>query len=227
MTEIETIRYTADVVCLRGNDVLAIERGWAPYQGMFALPGGHVDAGETSRTAAVRELLEETGVRVSEDELTLIGVFDRPDRDPRGRYVSAAYLVTVPDHTTARAGDDAVAVRWLPLNAPGPLAFDHDAILHAARHHPARPVMVATDPGRCPAAHPSDPSPCTGPAAVTVVDQHGTRAEGCEHHAARMLASLTGAHLHALPGAPDGATTRTATAAASLPPYAWRRPINR
>lgn len=133
MDNFETIRYTADVVCIRGGDVLVIERGWDPHKGMDALPGGHVDSGETSRTAAARELLEETGVQVDAADLTLVGVWDAPDRDPRGRYITAAYVVTVPKETTARAGDDAAAVRWVPLDAPGPLAFDHGQIVATAR----------------------------------------------------------------------------------------------
>lgn len=123
------MRYTADVVCIRGGDVLLIERGWPPYQGQMALPGGGVDPGETSRAAAARELAEETGVRVAPENLVLVGVYDRPDRDPRGRYVTAAYVVTVPDDTTAQAGDDAAAVQWAPLKAPGELAFDHGEIV--------------------------------------------------------------------------------------------------
>ncbi|KOG44771.1 DNA hydrolase [Streptomyces virginiae] len=130
----ETIRYTADVVCIRGGDVLVIERGWPPHQGRLALPGGHVDAGETSRQAAARELLEETGVSIPADALVLVGVYDGPERDPRGRYVTAAYAAVVPDHTVATAGDDAAAVRWVPLDAPGSLAFDHSEIVHAAWH---------------------------------------------------------------------------------------------
>lgn len=132
----ETIRYTADVVCIRGGQVLVIERGWPPHQGRLALPGGHVDAGETSRQAAARELLEETCVNVPADSLVLVGVYDAPERDPRGRYVTAAYAATVPDGTTATAGDDAAAVRWVPLDAPGSLAFDHGEIVRAAwRRH--------------------------------------------------------------------------------------------
>ncbi|MEU5838597.1 NUDIX hydrolase [Streptomyces diacarni] len=134
MTEtIQTIRYAADVVCIRGGHLLAVERGWPPHQGQDALPGGHVDPGETSRQAAARELLEETGVPVAPEDLVLVGVYDAPDRDPRGRYVSVAYLVTVPAGTTAQAGDDAAAVHWLPLEDPGPLAFDHGQIVRDAR----------------------------------------------------------------------------------------------
>ncbi|WTC68389.1 NUDIX domain-containing protein [Streptomyces anulatus] len=129
----ETIRYAADVVCIRGGDVLVIERGWDPHKGMNALPGGHVDPGESSRAAAARELAEETGVQVDAADLTLVGVWDAPDRDPRGRYITAAYVVTVPEGATARAGDDAAAVRWVRLDAPGALAFDHGQILATAR----------------------------------------------------------------------------------------------
>ena len=130
---IETIRYTADVVCIRGDHVLTIERRWPPHQGQLALPGGHVDPGETSRVAAARELLEETGVQVSANSLTLVGVYDAPERDPRGRYVTVAYAVTVPADTVTQAGDDAAAVRWVPIDRPGNLAFDHGQILADAR----------------------------------------------------------------------------------------------
>ncbi|WP_369359587.1 NUDIX domain-containing protein [Streptomyces sp. cg2] len=128
----ETIRYTADVVATTPDGhVLLIERGWPPYQGHWALPGGHVDPGETSRTAAARELEEETGVQVDASDLRQIGVFDRPDRDPRGRYITAAYLAAVPADTPIAAGDDARSARWWPLEDLPPLAFDHADILHA------------------------------------------------------------------------------------------------
>ncbi|MFV8133241.1 NUDIX domain-containing protein [Streptomyces syringium] len=228
----EVIRYTADVVCIRDGAVLLIERGWPPHQGQLALPGGHVDPGETSRAAAARELEEETGVVVDAADLALVGVYDDPARDPRGRYISAAYTVTVPTDTSAQAGDDAAAVQWMPLDTPGTLAFDHAQIIYDARCQQlaagyARQVAGETDTGRCPAAHPSDPSTCVGPVAVTVADELGAGADGCEHHAARMLASLRGARVYDLPDAPAGAAARTATAAGAMPPYAWRRPVTR
>ncbi|MER7069319.1 NUDIX hydrolase [Streptomyces albidoflavus] len=136
MTEnLETIRYTADVVCLRGDDVLVIRRGWEPHKDQLALPGGHVDRGETSRAAAARELQEETGIRVAAEDLDRLDIYDRPDRDPRGRYVSVAYAVTVAEDTVAQAGTDATAVQWVPLAEPGALAFDHGEIVADARRH--------------------------------------------------------------------------------------------
>ncbi|WP_235438007.1 NUDIX domain-containing protein [Kitasatospora griseola] len=129
-----TPSYTVDVACVRRRngvlEVLLIERGDAPFKGRLALPGGYVDEGETSRTAAVRELKEETRVWVPEAALTLVGVYDTPDRDPRGWTVSAAYWIEVPAGTEAVAGDDAAATRWVPLaSPPEAMAFDHARIL--------------------------------------------------------------------------------------------------
>ncbi|GCD99734.1 NUDIX domain-containing protein [Embleya hyalina] len=133
----ERITYTADVVCIRDGHVLLITRGWPPHEGRLALPGGWVDPGETSLSAAARELWEETGVRVDVEDLVLVGVYDDPERDPRGRYVSAAYTVTVPADTTARAGDDAAAVQWVRFDRlPQELAFDHRHILDDALSGP-------------------------------------------------------------------------------------------
>ncbi|MCX4682469.1 NUDIX hydrolase [Streptomyces sp. NBC_01433] len=130
----EETRYTADVVIMTPDGhVLLIERDWEPYEGQWALPGGHQDEGETSRLAAARELLEETGVRVDPDQLRMVGTWDQPGRDPRGRYSTDAYLAVVPAGTPIVAGDDARTVRWWPATGlPAQLAFDHAEILTAA-----------------------------------------------------------------------------------------------
>ncbi|WP_329564362.1 NUDIX hydrolase (plasmid) [Streptomyces uncialis] len=129
-----TIRYTADVVALTpGGNVLLIERGRPPFEGAWALPGGHLDDAEAPHTAGARELAEETGVHVNVGDLHQIGAWDQPGRDPRGRYITFAYMVTVPDGTPVTAGDDARNARWWPLNAlPEQLAFDHADIINAA-----------------------------------------------------------------------------------------------
>ncbi|HWU10549.1 MAG TPA: NUDIX hydrolase [Streptomyces sp.] len=125
----ETIRYTADVVLLAAGHVLLIQRRWDPHAGSWALPGGHVDAGEASLQAAVRELKEETGITVTADELRQVGAFDAPGRDPRGRYVTVAYTATLPELTAPTPLDDAADARWWPINALPDLAFDHADIL--------------------------------------------------------------------------------------------------
>ncbi|MCP9213309.1 NUDIX domain-containing protein [Streptomyces sp. NEAU-Y11] len=123
----ETIRYTADVVLLAADHVLLIERGWEPFAGAWALPGGHVDSGESSLAAAARELEVETGITVPDADLRQVGAYDAPSRDPRGRYVTVAYTATLPATVPPSAGDDATAARWWPLDALPDLAFDHAA----------------------------------------------------------------------------------------------------
>lgn len=127
----ETIRYTADVVLLAAGHVLLIQRRWDPHAGSWALPGGHVDAGETSLQAAVRELKEETGITVPVDALCQVGAFDAPGRDPRGRYVTVAYTATLSEPDAPTPLDDAADARWWPLTDLPPLAFDHADILTA------------------------------------------------------------------------------------------------
>ncbi|MFJ8189721.1 hypothetical protein ACIQ8D_08075 [Streptomyces sp. NPDC096094] len=74
---------------------------------------------------------------------------------------------------------------------------------------------------RCPAAHPEDLTPCGGPVVVTIVDKDNAGADGCEHHAARMLASITGARPVAKPDAPAGVAVRVFRAAHHTHPFAW------
>lgn len=128
----ETIRYTADVVLFAAGHVLLIERGWDPFKSRWALPGGHVDSGETSRAAGSRELEEETGITVPAADLRQVGAFDAVGRDPRGRYVSVAYTATLTELVEPMAGDDATAARWWPLDGLPDLAFDHAEIVAAA-----------------------------------------------------------------------------------------------
>jgi hypothetical protein len=77
---------------------------------------------------------------------------------------------------------------------------------------------------RCPAAHPDDPTPCGGPVVVTVLDRHNEGVAGCEHHGARLLASVDGARVYPLPTAPHGSAIRVFKAADTLQPYAWETP---
>ena len=108
---------------------LLIERGEEPFAGELALPGGFVHVDEGLDEAAARELAEETGLRVA--HLEQLATYGGPDRDPRMRVVSVAYLAMVPEPPSPTAGTDAAAAGWKRVRdlAADQLAFDHDRIL--------------------------------------------------------------------------------------------------
>jgi 8-oxo-dGTP diphosphatase len=126
---------TVDVVIVTREErprVLLVRRKHDPFAGMWAIPGGFVDMDEGLEDAARRELMEETGVQAR--RLEQLHTFGEPDRDPRGRTISVAYLAQVDAaRLKPKAADDAAEVGWHPLHRPPPLAFDHAAILAAAR----------------------------------------------------------------------------------------------
>jgi 8-oxo-dGTP diphosphatase len=62
------------VICFRGDDVLLIKRGTAPRKGEWSIPGGRIEAGESERDAALRELFEETGIMAALE--TKVAVID-------------------------------------------------------------------------------------------------------------------------------------------------------
>lgn len=123
---------TADCVVINDrNEILLVKRGNEPFKGCWALPGGFMEMDETIERCAVRELEEETSIVVSMQDIRLIGIYSAPGRDPRGRTVTAAYLVKNVEcrMKDAHAGDDAAELRWWPLNALPKLAFDHAQIV--------------------------------------------------------------------------------------------------
>lgn len=116
-----------------GLHVLLVTRGVEPFEGSLALPGGFVHDDEDLLDAAERELAEETGVVEMGGHLEQLATYGQPDRDPRGRVVSVAYLALVPEVGRVSAGSDASGAGWHavePLLAgTHRLAFDHRAIL--------------------------------------------------------------------------------------------------
>lgn len=142
---------TVDVVALTIRDgglhVLLVQRGVPPFEGWWALPGGFVKAGvtvdEDLQHAALRELTEETGEAADRFHLEQLATYGAPDRDPRMRIISVAYLAFAPELPEPRFGGDAADAAWIPVDSlgladngdeqlPGTtrrLAFDHAHII--------------------------------------------------------------------------------------------------
>ena len=137
---------TADMVVFdKDGRVLLIKRKGHPCLGKFAFPGGFVNSDESVEEAAVRELMEETGL--DNVDISLIGVYSKPGRDPRGWVVTTAFKACLTEPVKAVAGDDAAEALWFEIEnccdkvilvnnnlriESTDLAFDHAKILKDA-----------------------------------------------------------------------------------------------
>ena len=130
---------TVDVVILTIADgrlnALLVRRGGAPFEGMWAIPGGFKRPDETLDEAARRELAEETGVDAARP-LAQFGAYGDPGRDPRMNVVTVAYIAALRDVGAIAAGTDAADARLHPaddvLEGSLELAFDHLRIVRDA-----------------------------------------------------------------------------------------------
>src|SRR6202049_2422168 len=115
--------------------VLLVRRGVAPFEGMWAIPGGFKRPHETLDEAAKRELAEETGVD-SASLLTQFGAYGDPGRDPRMNVVTIGYLAVLRDVGAVVAGTDAASAALVQVSdamrGQTPLAFDHAQIVRDA-----------------------------------------------------------------------------------------------
>lgn len=124
---------TADCIVMTNEPlpkVLLIQRGFDPFKGCWAFPGGFMNMDETTEQCAIRELEEETGLKL--DNLKQIGAYSKVDRDPRGRTITIAYLAIVDTPLEVKGLDDAAKAQWFPIDALPPLAFDHEDIMRDA-----------------------------------------------------------------------------------------------
>lgn len=113
---------TADAVVIQSGHILLVRRGARPGLGQLALPGGFVRVNETLEDAAIRELREETRLKVPgpvlRGSITGREIFDDPYRSTRGRTFTTAFRLDLrPTETLpkVKGGDDAADAFWLPL----------------------------------------------------------------------------------------------------------------
>lgn len=112
---------TTDAVVVQSGHVLMVRRGAAPGKGLWALPGGFLNQEETLLDGCIRELREETKLKVPvpvlkgsvKDQRT----FDHPNRSLRGRTITTAFHIVLPngDLPKVKGSDDADLARWIPL----------------------------------------------------------------------------------------------------------------
>lgn len=116
---------TTDCVVVQSGHILLIQRGQAPGKGLWALPGGFLDQTETIEQCAIRELVEETNIKLQPEVLLrcieTVKVFDRAggvSQEDRGRIITHVHLIKLDDTKPlpkVTGGDDAAIARWIPL----------------------------------------------------------------------------------------------------------------
>lgn len=118
-----------DVILEKDNKILVIERNSEPFKGMLALPGGHVEYGETVEEAAIRETQEETGLKVKLKEI--LGVYSDLSRDPRGHAITTAFIAEFVSGEL-KSGGDASEAFWIDIKdiKLKEFGFDHRKIVN-------------------------------------------------------------------------------------------------
>jgi len=115
---------TVDAVVVAAGHLLVVKRGACPGKGLFALPGGFLDQNEQIEDGMVRELYEETQLKVPRPVLSgsirSVKVFDAPERSLRGRTITHAHYLQLKDEGLPKVkggvSDDADMQYWMPLN---------------------------------------------------------------------------------------------------------------
>jgi bifunctional NMN adenylyltransferase/nudix hydrolase len=124
----ESVFVTTDAVVVQSGHVLVIRRGHQPGKGLLALPGGFLQKDLTLEDSALKELKEETQIKVPAQVLRgsikASRAFDYPERSQRGRTVTFAYFIELEPSLKdglprVKGGDDAARAFWLPLSALG------------------------------------------------------------------------------------------------------------
>ena len=136
----DSAQITVDAIVIQSGHILLIERRALPGKGLIALPGGFLDTSETLENSMIRELREETKLKVPErvlrGSITKRHPFDDPHRSSRGRIVTHAFLIELEPTETlpkVRGGDDAKRAFWKPLHEldPKEMFEDHYFIIQS------------------------------------------------------------------------------------------------
>lgn len=112
---------TTDCVVIKSGHILLIKRKFNPGKGLYALPGGFLNQNERVQQCAIRELKEETRIKVDkkilEKNIEAIETFDHPQRSLRGRTITHAHLINLGEGPLPeiKANDDASGAHWIPL----------------------------------------------------------------------------------------------------------------
>lgn len=129
MKQNKIISLTADIF-IHDDDLnfILIKRSQGEFKDYWALPGGFVEYGETVENAAIREAKEETNIDVELEDL--VGVYSKPDRDPRGHTITVAYTARG-DFNIKKAGSDAGDINIFSKEKLDKIniAFDHEKII--------------------------------------------------------------------------------------------------
>jgi len=111
-------RVAVGAVVFKDGRILLVRRGRAPAKGLWAIPGGSMELGESLQAAAEREILEETGIKIRAGEPIL--TFDVIERDEDGR-IRYHYVIVdmIAEYIggVLRPGDDAAEARWVSADA--------------------------------------------------------------------------------------------------------------
>lgn len=113
---------TVDAVVVQSGHVLLVKRGDMPGKNLQALPGGFLNQDETMLDGAIRELKEETKIKVPvpvlKGSIKESKTFDAPNRSQRGRTITQAYLIDlgVGELPKVKGSDDAAKAYWLPFS---------------------------------------------------------------------------------------------------------------
>lgn len=110
---------------------LMVRRTAPPFRDCLAFPGGFVAQGEGLEAAARGKLATKTGVSTAAIHLEQLQTYGAPDRDPRMRVVSVAYLALAADLPEPTVEGDSFRAQWCPVDEllESELAFDHKTIL--------------------------------------------------------------------------------------------------